>query len=141
MWDLTVSQVHTFAVGAGQFVVHNCGGTVKPGNAGAYKDLLGETGDGLTPHHMPQGSLADHFGFNYEKGGAIVMEHGPHTATFSYGGRAIAIRNATIREGSTFRQALARAISDYRSIVPDSNDSVRSLIRYWRSYRPDLMAK
>jgi RHS repeat-associated protein len=29
MWDLTVSQVHTFAVGAGQYVVHNtegCGG-------------------------------------------------------------------------------------------------------------------
>jgi hypothetical protein len=24
MWDLTVSQVHTFAVGNGQFVVHNC---------------------------------------------------------------------------------------------------------------------
>lgn len=35
MWDLTVSNVHTFAVGTGQFVVHNCpvgptgsGGTV-----------------------------------------------------------------------------------------------------------------
>jgi hypothetical protein len=26
MWDLTVSNVHTFAVGDGQFVVHNCGG-------------------------------------------------------------------------------------------------------------------
>lgn len=25
MWDLTVSQVHTFAVGSGAFVVHNCG--------------------------------------------------------------------------------------------------------------------
>jgi nucleic acid/nucleotide deaminase of polymorphic system toxin len=24
MWDLTVSNVHTFAVGAAQFVVHNC---------------------------------------------------------------------------------------------------------------------
>jgi hypothetical protein len=23
MWDLTVSNVHTFAVGAGEFVVHN----------------------------------------------------------------------------------------------------------------------
>jgi hypothetical protein len=26
MWDLTVSAVHTFAVGAGQWVVHNAGG-------------------------------------------------------------------------------------------------------------------
>jgi hypothetical protein len=25
MWDLTVSDVHTFAVGEGQWVVHNCG--------------------------------------------------------------------------------------------------------------------
>jgi hypothetical protein len=25
MWNLTVSQVHTYAVGAGQYVVHNCG--------------------------------------------------------------------------------------------------------------------
>lgn len=38
MWDLTVSQVHTFAVGTGEFVVHNnrCTGgdptnTLKPG--------------------------------------------------------------------------------------------------------------
>lgn len=27
MWDLTVSNVHTFAVGAGAYVVHNCGTT------------------------------------------------------------------------------------------------------------------
>lgn len=27
MWDLTVSNVHTFAVGSGAFVVHNCGDT------------------------------------------------------------------------------------------------------------------
>jgi RHS repeat-associated protein len=26
MWNLTVSQVHTYAVGGGQYVVHNCGG-------------------------------------------------------------------------------------------------------------------
>ena len=26
MWDLTVSNIHTFAVGDGAFVVHNCGG-------------------------------------------------------------------------------------------------------------------
>jgi hypothetical protein len=25
MWNLTVSQVHTYAVGAGEYVVHNCG--------------------------------------------------------------------------------------------------------------------
>ena len=24
MWELTVSNVHTFAVGAGEYVVHNC---------------------------------------------------------------------------------------------------------------------
>ncbi|HKV85619.1 MAG TPA: Hint domain-containing protein [Ktedonobacterales bacterium] len=30
MWDLTVSNVHTFAVGAGEYVVHNCGQSGKP---------------------------------------------------------------------------------------------------------------
>jgi Pretoxin HINT domain len=28
MWNLTVSQIHTYAVGAGQYVVHNCGGDI-----------------------------------------------------------------------------------------------------------------
>lgn len=31
MYDLTVSNVHTFAVGIGQFVVHNCGGNPPDG--------------------------------------------------------------------------------------------------------------
>ena len=31
MWDLTVSNVHDFAVGDGAFVVHNCGGTLTDG--------------------------------------------------------------------------------------------------------------
>jgi len=41
----------------------------------------------------------------------------------------------------TFRQALAEAIWDYRSLVPNSNSSIWELIQYWRDTYPALMRK
>ncbi len=139
-YNLTVSQLHTYAVGAGQYVVHNCK-PVKAGDAGAYKDLLGTKGDDLTPHHMPGQSLANHFGFDPDKGGTIVMDQATHAKTFNYAGKANEVKSATIQAKLTFRQSLAQHIRDYRKLVPNSNQSVRNLLAYWRSYKPGLMAK
>lgn len=41
-----------------------------PGNVGAFKDLAGVTGDGLTPHHMPR-----------QDGGCKVLTHEDHVKT------------------------------------------------------------
>jgi len=45
MWDLTVATVHTFAVGSGQFVVHNCGDPLRD-------KATGEIDDSLTGPHI-----------------------------------------------------------------------------------------
>lgn len=51
MWDLTVANVHTFAVGAGAYVVHNCGAT--------YNDMAqtraNELGGQVTPQPYMKG--------------------------------------------------------------------------------------
>jgi RHS repeat-associated protein len=140
MYNLEVAQDHTFVVGVGMWVVHNCS-PVSPGDAGAYKDLKGVTGDGLTPHHMPQGSLAQHFGFEYREGGSIVMDDATHRDTYNYAGLANGTKRDIISGGYTFRQALAESIRDYRSLVPNSNSSVRQLIEYWNNTYPELMQK
>jgi len=90
---------------------------------------------------MPQGSLAGYFGFDYNKGGAIVMDTATHQLTYSFGGRAITTAANIINRGLTFRQALAEAIWDYRGLVPNSNSSIRQLIQYWWDTYPNLMQK
>ena len=61
MWDLTVSNVHDFAVGDGAFVVHNCGdpeGQVKFGEtelSGYVKDARQATGE--TDHNYAAARL------------------------------------------------------------------------------------
>jgi filamentous hemagglutinin len=139
MYNLEVAQDHTFTVGVEQWVVHNS----NCGDVGGYRDLIkqGTKGDGLTPHHMPQGSLAKYYGFDYNKGGAIIMDEATHALTYNYGGRAIGTMNSIISRGLSFRQALAEAIWDYRRLVPNSNDSIRQLIQYWRDTYPNLMQK
>lgn len=47
MWDLTVSQEHTFAVGSGVYVVHNCGETIDPSEVRYTQDSISRMhGDG-----------------------------------------------------------------------------------------------
>jgi len=139
MYNLDVAQDHTYTVGAGEWVVHNC----SPGDVGSYKDMLaaGTPGDGLTPHHMPQASLADHFGYTRATGGTVVMDQATHELTFNYGGRANGVKRFVIENGLSFRDALAQSIRDYRSLVPDSNGSMRQLLQYWRDTYPALMKK
>ena len=49
MWDLTVSNIHTFAVGDGAFVVHNCGDARDPNGIGFTQDSISSKhGDGHT---------------------------------------------------------------------------------------------
>lgn len=140
MYNLTVAHDHTFVVGTGEWVVHN---TCQVGDVGSYQDMkkTSPAGDGLTPHHMPQGSLAQHFGFDYKEGGTIVMDAATHSQTYNYAGRASTVMRNIISSGMTFRDALAGSIRDYRSLVPDSNDSIRQLIQYWRDTYPGLMQK
>lgn len=49
MWDLTVSNVHTFVVGAGAYVVHNCAKPVTPGNGPSTSPFQVDWNDGSTP--------------------------------------------------------------------------------------------
>ncbi len=140
MYNLEVAQDHTFTVGDGEWVVHN---SCTAGDVGGYKDLIsrGTKGDSLTPHHMPQGSLSGYYGFDYEKGGAIVMDASTHAMTYTYGGKGIGTMNRIISGGLSFRQALAGSIWDYRRLVPNSNSSIRQLIQYWWDTYPKLMQK
>lgn len=68
MWDLTVANVHTFAVGSGQFVVHNCGGEGVSGSAenDAAPSLLRPGGAGARlPMSMDTvNSVADKYGID-----------------------------------------------------------------------------
>jgi len=52
MYDLTVASVHTFAVGAGGWVVHNCGWT----SFARAKTVLGPTGKGYVYDHVVEQS-------------------------------------------------------------------------------------
>ncbi len=48
MWDLTVSKVHTFAVGDGQWVVHNCDIRMDPRNIRFTQGSITNQGEGYT---------------------------------------------------------------------------------------------
>jgi hypothetical protein len=114
-------------------------GTLRAGQGGRFADLdaLGEVGDNLTPHHMPQKAL----GWTSEAdGGALVMTHAEHaqTRTYWWRGRQTAIEDA----GRSFRDVLATDIQDVRSIVGSRyNEGLRDVINYYRTNFPDLMKK
>jgi hypothetical protein len=55
--------------------------SVQEGDVGAFGTLNGDTGDDLTPHHMPQDAL--HF-LPRDDGGAIVITHDEHKQTRTY---------------------------------------------------------
>ncbi len=57
MWDLTVANVHTFAVGDAQAVVHNCGDSAKLGrNLEANGEARPDGVDAQAHHIVPGGS-------------------------------------------------------------------------------------
>jgi hypothetical protein len=63
MWDLTVSHVHTFAVGVGEYVVHNCGvesGQVEYGGNRLSREVQGaRKAAGDTAHNYAAAELDD----------------------------------------------------------------------------------
>ncbi len=67
MWDLTVSRVHTFAVGAGQFVVHNCEDTWAK---------VKKLSNGQTKAEFREGAANCQFcGRAFKPGEARIIEH------------------------------------------------------------------
>ena len=69
MWDLTVAQVHTFAVGSGQFVVHNCPDGTDAGNGKGRDPRTGEPGSDANEFNKQEGAdlikNTDRFKSNY----------------------------------------------------------------------------
>jgi RHS repeat-associated protein len=114
-------------------------GALRPGQAGRFGDLrkMGLPGDDLTPHHMPQKAL----GFtSADDGGALAMTNAEHVQTRTYFGRGV--QTAAQDAGRPFRDVLATDIGDVRSIVGSKyNEGLRTLIDYYRTNFPHLMAK
>jgi hypothetical protein len=75
MWELTVSNVHTFAVGAGEYVVHNCSKHIndpfdepRPQKAGKPKDDRLRGGDAKKTQDRRQlTKAAKHLGMKREE--------------------------------------------------------------------------
>jgi RHS repeat-associated protein len=129
----TIGLVPGLGDAAGRTLKHG----VSAGDSGAFSTLKGITGDGLTPHHMPQ-AAAGRTGYN--EGGALVMEHGEHVATRNYGSRGI----ATLKSDAslTFRDVLSLDIRDVRKIVGSRyNEGMLKLTEYYRQNFPDQMRK
>jgi hypothetical protein len=140
MYNLTVAVAHTFFVGEEGWLVHNtC--PVAAGEAGRFGDLDARavTGDQLTPHHMPQAAR----GFTSRSdGGALVMPEAEHALTRTYGSSGRVTNRGETAAGLSFRDTLARDIRDVRGIAGSKyNQGLRSLIDYYRTNFPDLMAK
>lgn len=60
MWDLTVADAHTFFVGAGAWLVHNCGFNTFD----QAKAALGPAGDGMVYDHVVEQSQIVKSGFD-----------------------------------------------------------------------------
>ncbi len=95
MWDLTVSHIHTFAVGDGQFVVHNCasGG----GNPPSTDDLIdrGEEAAASAGRRGGVGVYAEGPG-----GDAVLDSSFTSSSVDQSGGHFQGIINDAIRNGS-----------------------------------------
>jgi hypothetical protein len=91
MWDLTVANVHTFAVGASQAVVHNCGGSLaekaeqaaaSEGRvAGAATEIRGQSGEILFEDAVASGPTSDAGPF-----GDIIRSHQGDEGTGCFAG-------------------------------------------------------
>lgn len=101
---------------------------MNPGDAGAFGDLGGIVGDGLTPHYMPQDAL------NFlprNKGGALVMPHAEHIQTRTYGPRGRVTKAADA--GRPFEDVFKDDIADVRRIAGNKYDAgLQKLIEYYK---------
>lgn len=150
MYDLTVSNVHTFAVGAGQFVVHNTNGGcgVTPNEVDSYGKLSYRQapGDGLLLHHMPANGVIKEFGIATSDGAAVAIPDAVHagTRTFRYAAIPIIrdVKNQLLNGAAwnkVFRSQLASDLWDLHGSV--SNDVLQNVADYWRNFAPFLMRR
>jgi len=138
VYNLEVGLEHAYRVGDAEVWAHNvC--PVKPGDAGAFKDLDARrvVGDKLTPHHMPQAAA----GFTSRaEGGALVLPEAEHALTRTFGGKGAATARA--EAGLPFRKVLARDIRDIRQNFGGKYDKgLRDLLQYYKTNFPHLMQK
>jgi len=98
MWDLTVSDVHTFAVGEGEWVVHNCG----------FGDLIAE-GHAWEEHGKFVFNTQDEFAeavegviHNADDVGAAVIGAPGRTVYWSESGMIVIVNPAAVDGGTAF---------------------------------------
>lgn len=101
--------------------------TVSEGDVGAFGELIGDIGDDLTAHHMPQDAL----GFLPRKeGGCIIITTGEHVKTRTYGGKGASTK--VTDKGRPFADVLQDNIDDLKSITGDKyTKSIDNLIDFY----------
>ena len=112
---------------------------VKTNDGGRFGGLSdgAVSGDGLTPHHMPQDKL--HF-LPRREGGAVVMTQADHELTRSFGSKG----KQTAKEDAkaAFREVLAKDIRDVRKRFGSKYDKgIREMLDYYRQEHPAVMKK
>jgi hypothetical protein len=147
MYNLTVDEAHTFFVGDGEWLVHNCGGGRQlplPGmgqppdfelgelEVGIYSRLQAKNKarnytDLVTPHHMPSSAYMKSLNIDYKESQGVTFNISSirHSWTRTFSGRK------PIR-GSNPRLELARDIWDVRNIYRSEglyNNEVREALR------------
>ncbi len=147
MYDLTVSNVHTFTVGNKQFIVHNSNGAcgVSPGEVDSYGKLTYRqtSGDGLQLHHMPSDKAIAEFGLTQNEGAVMAIPDALHAQTRTFRWRNIKIVQAVkdnlaagVSPRKVFRDELAKDIWDLHGDVP--NSQLRQVIGFWRVRLPQF---
>ena len=126
MFDLSLADVHTFAVGVGAYIVHNC--PANPFQGGRFGAL--KTGAGIERHHMIADSVST---FARKDGPSIQMEVSDHRMTASWGNSAAARayraeQRAMVAEGDT-AGALQTDILNVRGMFgPKYDDAIRQML-------------
>lgn len=121
----------------GPATIGSVGPKLVAGMGGRFGNLIGEVGDNLTAHHIPQAAL--NFTSRVD-GGAIVMTAEEHamTRTFSFKGALTKTADAA----ESFRDVLAKDIKDVRSIAGSRyNEGLKAVTEYYEKHFPELMKK
>jgi len=109
MYNLEVAQDHTFTVGDGQWIVHNCAAGPPPsaGTTGSYGQLTTQAkGTGLQAHHIFQDAMTINLdGYSTKNAPAILLDIADHSAaTTAQRSAGTAFRRAGLKS-LTFGQA------------------------------------
>jgi hypothetical protein len=139
MYNLTVDISHTFAVGEGQWVVHNTN-KVCEGQGGRYGDLHPYSkNDNMEVHHMPQKTSLSEYGVTIADGGSIVLPRRFHHMTRTYGYRGV--QTLANEVGLSFNDRLYLDITDLRDLASGQNlvesyydNGIKEVVAYWKQY-------